>query len=399
MDSVQQPDSGKEPGPGASVPNPSGAGGGTAFEEALRPPRGRQGVLLSWGSLQPQTMTLLLAGLAFVLLTAGMTMLPVPYAVANPGPVSNTLGSHDGTALISISGKEVYPTEGALDLTTVRIYGGPGSDVTPLRMVTSWLDPSRTVVPEEALFPPEQTAAEVSEENRLEMVSSQEAATAAALRTLGYQVTEELKVAGFAADAVSKGALAQGDALLSVNGVKLADADSLRGQLQKVPPGQKAAIEVRRDGKQLTVSVPTAKSSTGTTVLGIFVGVSHQFPFQVKIQIENVGGSSAGMMFALGIIDKLTPGSLTKGATVAGTGTIDDDGEVGPIGFIHQKMVGARASGAKFFLAPSSNCNEVVGNIPDGLSVISVSTLAQARAALEQISAGKGEAGLARCAG
>ena len=91
-----------------------------------------------------------------------------------------------------------------------------------------------------------------------------------------------------------------------------------------------------------------------------------KFPFDVKISLDKVGGPSAGMMFALGIVDTVTPGDLTGGKHVAGTGTITPDGAVGPIGGIGQKMVGARSGGATMFLAPAANCDDVVGHIPDG---------------------------------
>jgi PDZ domain-containing protein len=91
------------------------------------------------------------------------------------------------------------------------------------------------------------------------------------------------------------------------------------------------------------------------------------------------------MMFALGIVDKLTPGEMTGGERIAGTGTVDSDGTVGPIGGIQQKLVGAEGAGADWFLAPAGNCDEVVGHVPDGLRVVRVETLAQARDAVEAI--------------
>ena len=118
------------------------------------------------------------------------------------------------------------------------------------------------------------------------------------------------------------------------------------------------------------------------------MSVTYDFPFEVQIQLDKVGGPSAGMMFALGIIDKLTPGQLQGGENVAGTGTIDQSGAVGPIGGIQQKLHGALESGATWFLAPADNCDEVTGNIPDGLTVFSVSTLDQALTALEGIKTG-----------
>jgi PDZ domain-containing protein len=101
--------------------------------------------------------------------------------------------------------------------------------------------------------------------------------------------------------------------------------------------------------------------------------------------LNNVGGPSAGMMFALGIIDTLTPGELNGGQDVAGTGTITADGTVGPIGGIRQKMWGALDAGADWFLAPESNCDEVVGHIPGRLKVFAVKTLDDSLDVLEAI--------------
>jgi PDZ domain-containing protein len=116
---------------------------------------------------------------------------------------------------------------------------------------------------------------------------------------------------------------------------------------------------------------------------------SFKFPFQVKINIGNVGGPSAGMMFALAIIDKLTPSNLTGGKFIAGTGEIEVDGAVDPIGGIQQKMAAARAAGATVFLAPADNCSDTAGSVPAGLRVVKVSTLRGAIGALKAVKAGK----------
>jgi PDZ domain-containing protein len=117
----------------------------------------------------------------------------------------------------------------------------------------------------------------------------------------------------------------------------------------------------------------------------------------VEIRLDDVGGPSAGMMFALGIVDKLTPGAMTGGEIVAGTGTIDSDGAVGAIGSIRQKLWGADENGAAWFLAPETNCDEVVGNVPDGLEVFAVATLEEAREIVETVGEGGDTSSFARC--
>ena len=145
------------------------------------------------------------------------------------------------------------------------------------------------------------------------------------------------------------------------------------------------------------MQVTPEKASDGSILLGIGAGATYQFPFTVDIQLDNVGGPSAGMMFALGIIDQLTPGELNGGKSVAGTGTISADGTVGAIGGIRQKLFGAVGSGATYFLAPASNCDEVVGHVPAGLRVFAVKTLSDSLTALGDISSGQGLDSLPTC--
>jgi PDZ domain-containing protein len=141
----------------------------------------------------------------------------------------------------------------------------------------------------------------------------------------------------------------------------------------------------------------TPQEVQGTPLLGVGVSVDYEFPFDVTLRLDKVGGPSAGMMFALGIIDKTTPGELNGGETVAGTGTITASGTVGAIGGIRQKLYGARDAGASVFLAPASNCDEVVGHVPSGLDVYAVATLDDAVTALETVADGGDTASLPTC--
>jgi PDZ domain-containing protein len=140
-------------------------------------------------------------------------------------------------------------------------------------------------------------------------------------------------------------------------------------------------------GVEITPELDTT-DGVDTWLIGITLTTEYDFPIDVTIQLDNVGGPSAGMMFALGIVDELTPGEMTGGNDIAGTGTIDAAGTVGPIGGIRQKLYGAVDAGADYFLAPASNCDEVVGHVPDGLQVISTSTLEDSLHALEVIANG-----------
>ena len=132
-------------------------------------------------------------------------------------------------------------------------------------------------------------------------------------------------------------------------------------------------------------------------IVGIYPSNEFDFPFDVDIQLPNVGGPSAGMMFALGIVDELTPGAMTAGTQWAGTGTIAALGDVGPIGGIVQKMHGALDAGASHFLAPVENCGEVAGHVPDGLTVYAVDTLDDAIAAIETVAMNSDTSALPTC--
>lgn len=343
--------------------------------------------------LEVRTVTALVCGLAAIALFSLIGMAPVPYAIMKPGPVRDVLATGDEgeDPPIVIEGRETFETEGTLDLTTVSVFGGPGRDVSLVDVVLSWVDPDDAVLPEEQLFPPDQTQDEVENQNAEEMVSSQENATAAALGELDIPVPTTLTVVGFAEASDAEQQMRDGDVLTAVEGTPVPDLPQLRDRLQDVEAGGPVAITLERDGLPLDVEVTTLEGDDGQTLLGVLIDPTYDFPFDVAISIEDIGGPSAGMIFALGIVDKLTPGPLTAGEVVAGTGTIDSAGDVGPIGGIRQKLVGARDNGAEWFLAPAANCEEVVGHVPDGLTVVRVATLGDAHDAARAI--GEGEAG------
>ncbi|HLP23335.1 MAG TPA: PDZ domain-containing protein, partial [Microbacteriaceae bacterium] len=317
---------------------------------------------------------------------ATFAVAPSPYVIEQPGPVYDTIGSVtvDGSdvALITISGTESYETTGSLDMLTVSIVGNPEQPLSWLEAGWAWFQPHHALLPMDAIFPPGQTAEQQEEENQAQMVNSQQEAVAAALTDLGYTLGERVAVAGLAKDAAATGLLEAGDIIVSANGIAVKTVAELKSQVN-ARSGAAVELRIERDGATRAVSVVPSKASDGSWVLGIGARIDYTFPFEVKIQLDNVGGPSAGMMFALGIIAKLTPGGITGGAHWAGTGTIDAGGAVGPIGGIAQKMAGARAAGADYMLAPLENCDEVTGNIPDGLTVFAVSTLSQARSAVE----------------
>jgi len=147
-------------------------------------------------------------------------------------------------------------------------------------------------------------------------------------------------------------------------------------------------LTLLRRGRTEHVRLATADAQ-GTPEIGVQLMEGFVFPFTVTISIGNIGGPSAGLMFALGIIDKITPDNLTGGRFIAGTGEIEANGTVDPIGGIQQKMVGARAAGATIFLTPAANCPDAAGAVPAGMRLIKVGSLAGAVDALEALKAGK----------
>ena len=328
-----------------------------------------------------------------MLLTAALLVLlllmQVPYAVNSPGPTLDTLGSHDDEALISIDGAETYDSTGELRLTTVSSTGGPGYPSSVLGVLAGWVSGSRLVLPVESVFPQGTTQEQLDEQNEAQMVSSQENAAVAALEELGYTVPVTLTVHDAVEGSGAVGVVEPGDVLVSYEGTELTSYGQLIDLLAGTDPGSTVTLGVQRDGEDLDLEVVTGARDDGDgSQLGVYIDPSFDPPVDVSIRIDQIGGSSAGTMFALGIIDKLTPEDEANGEVIAGTGTMDLNGAVGPIGGIRQKMAGALRDGADWFLAPADNCAEVVDHVPDGLRVVRVETLHEAREAVEAIGAG-----------
>ena len=343
-----------------------------------------------------RALTLAVAGFLVVLLSAVAALLPVPYVALEAGPVTNTLGVVGKTELIRIEGRKTYPDKGNLDLTTVHVVGGPGSRLGLVTALRGWLDDGVAIVPEEQVYPPGETAKQAERESAIEMRDSQENATTAALRELGIPVETRLLVQDVPKGSPSTGKLAVGDELVAVDGERVVGGAQLRERITSHEPGDRVDVTVRRDGREVTETITTIAADDGRALVGITTRDEAEYPFTVNISLKDVGGPSAGLMFALGVVDKLTPGSLTDGAHIAGTGTIDDAGHVGAIGGITQKMLGARRAGATVFLAPPGNCDEASKTVPEGLRLVRATTLKSAVRSLEQLAEGR-TAGLPTC--
>ncbi|WGW10521.1 PDZ domain-containing protein [Saxibacter everestensis] len=338
---------------------------------------------------------LAISGFLTLVLIVTLSMFKIPYVIETPGPTVNTLGTVDGQKLINIAGHQTFPTDGNLDLLTVAVSGGPNSDLGFNNVLGSWFNQKHAVVPAEAVYPAGVSSEDIKEVNTAEMSSSQETAIAAALANLKIAYTTKLTVSGFSPDSPAEGKVAENDVITAAGGKPVTSLTGLQAVVA-ASDGNPVPITVERDGGNQVVNV-TPKKNDGKYQLGVLLTPDYTFPFEVSIKLENIGGPSAGTMFALGIVDTLTPGAMTGGEHIAGTGTIDTDGEVGPIGGIRQKLYGAKSAGAEYFLAPADNCDEVVDHVPEGLQVIRVETLDDARTAVETIGSGGRTGDLPAC--
>jgi len=330
--------------------------------------------------------TTVLATGTVLLLVFGVlgALLPVPYIAQVPGPTYNTLGDIDGRPIITLTGREPNDTSGNLNLTTVGVPQGP---LTLVGAVQGWFDDEVTVVPRESVYPSDQSVEETQEKNRQAFLTSEQAARSAALGELGYP--EKVVVQDLTDGSPSTGQLQAGDAIEAVAGTATPDTNTLSGVLAGIAPGTAVPVSYIRDGVPGTATVTTgAAAEGGGSALGVLVLQTAYAPFDVSIEVDDVGGPSAGLMLTLGIIDLVGDTDLTGGAVVAGTGTIDGDGNVGAIGGIPLKMVSAREIGAELFLVPADNCAEAVQNAQPGLPMAKVATLDDALTALADLRAG-----------
>jgi PDZ domain-containing protein len=328
-----------------------------------------------------------LTAVLLVALVALAWLVPVPYVAMSPGPIENTLGNVDGKPIIKIDGRRTYPTKGQLDLTTVAVTS-PDQKLDVVGVIAGWIDPSVAVVPRDYIYPPDQTPAQVQQQNAEQMETSQQSAIAAAMREVGVKVPAAVQVQAVVEKSPAVGRLKAADIIVAVDGTKTTSAQQVVDLVGKHKPGDRIRLSVRRADKPLDVTITTGRSPDDPN--RAFVGVQpldgFDFPFPVTVNLgQDIGGPSAGTMFALAIVDKLTTDNLTGGKHIAGTGTIEADGKVGPIGGIQQKIAGAKRGGASTFLVPADNCAAAAGAPTDGIRLVRVATLHDAVTALEAL--------------
>jgi len=330
-----------------------------------------------------------------VVLAVAAAFVPMPFLELRPGPTYNVVGTVDGKPLLKIDGATTYPTSGHLDMTTVSERGGPDDGVLTGRVLAGWLDPATRVLPREAFYPDAVSGNDVEQQTAEQFSDSTATAVAAAAHHLDMPVREVTIVAEVVKGAPADGELEPGDEILEVRGQKISEPRDVTAAMTGAKPGDTVRIVVRRGqnpGERKTFDLVTVANpdDPSRAFMGIAAGSTYRTTFQATVTLDGVGGPSAGLFFSLGIVDLLTPGALSGGKYIAGTGTIDADGTVGPIGGIEQKMRGARSAGATLFLVPADNCSEALeSGVPSGLTIAKVSTLDDAVTQIQSYVAGR----------
>lgn len=319
---------------------------------------------------------------ALLALTLGVigSTLPVPFVALGPGPTYDTLGDYEDAPIVTVTDLPTYPTSGHLNMTTVSVT----DQLSLFTALSFWASGDRRLVPREPIFPSDRSTEEVQDENAAQFASSELNAVSAALAELGGPAS--VVVVGVVPGSPAEGLLELQDEIVSVDGVPVDTAESVTELITRSAPGATASLVVRRDGAERTVPVVLGtRPDRPQGFLGITPGLGPVPDADITISLGGIGGPSAGLMFALGVLDKLTPGELTGGRFVAGTGSIGPSGAVSAIDGVPFKMIAARDVGATVFLVPADNCAEAVSSAPDGLTLVRVGTLDDAVQSLDTL--------------
>lgn len=326
-----------------------------------------------------QTWTALVSAIVFVACAAGLALIPTPYITWSPGSTVDVLGSTGGSPSVDITGVKTYDTPGQLDLTTVSVTTADSRLALPEALIAYWA-PNRNTLPRDSVYQPGKSADQVQSEEAQMMQSSQNEAVVAALRAVDQPVTERVQVSAVTINGPSQDKLKPSDFILAVDGTEVSRFDQVGTLVRKHKVGDTIDFSVERAGEKVAVSVVSGASRDDQAVpaVGISVQPGYSYAPQVTFGIDqNIGGPSAGLVFALGIYDRLTVTPLINGRHVAGTGEIDVNGNVSPIGGINQKIAGAEKAGATTFLVPAANCADLDSG-GTSMRLVKVDTLAGA---------------------
>ncbi|MFN8199888.1 MAG: PDZ domain-containing protein [Nakamurella multipartita] len=330
---------------------------------------------MSWFTrLSTRGRTLVVGGATSAVLLTAAVAIPIPYVAISPGVTYNVLGSVGDTQVITFTGDDVpagadaaRSGEGNLNMTTISISDG----ITLFESLGLWASGRFALAPREDYFPPDQTVEQVEAQNAQAFRDSQSAAEIAALRYLDYP--NVVYVGDIAEGSPSSGVLQPQDKIVGLDGTPITDFASLQAALAGTTPGQTVTVTVT--GRSVDRRPLRSNPSVGTQGKGIgAVQSSRRRPSISPSRWERIGGPSAGLMVFTGLIDRLGGQDLTGGNFIAGTGTIDADGNVGPIGGILFKMIAAREVGATVPGA-GRQLREALTQVPDGLQLVKVATL------------------------
>jgi Lon-like protease len=314
-----------------------------------------------------QRVTVVAGVLALIGLVFALNFYQLPVVALSPGPMEDVL------ARLKIEGSAVYGSEGKLYLTSVGIDDN-------VRFYEALLDMANRdvqLVPRDRLYPDGQDSEQIDEENAQLMDRSKETATVVALREVGYDIEPSgVLITQVVSGAPADGKLRPGDEILAADGRAIDSTEELRKVITSHKPGERVDFRVKRDKDERTVSVEVQEVENEPRVGILLRDVFPDLPVKVTIETENnIGGPSAGLMFTLSIIDKLTREDLTGGRRIAGTGEIALDGSVLPVGSVDEKLISAQRLGVTTFLIPADNCAGVRGQVPDGVRLVKVAKL------------------------
>ena len=316
-------------------------------------------------------------GLVAVVLLAA-SWIKLPYYAEGPGPAREVV------PLISVTGRTTYDA-GHLVMTTVS-----ERQLTGILALFAWIDPDQRVVGRDVLYPDGQTVAQEEQRSLSQMDTSKLAATSVVLEGLtdydarsGYPGAQGdgVLIETVFSDCPAEGELFAGDLVDAINDTPTPDVAAASDAIAAVAPGDPLTFHVSAGGEEHDVTV-TRGECLGVVDPVVGITMINDFPFDVQISSGEVGGPSAGLMFGLGLYDLLTPGDLTDERLVAGTGTMDLEGAVGPIGGIGDKIVAARRAGAELFLVPRDNLAEARAADAGDMELIPVGSFSEALGAL-----------------
>ena len=326
------------------------------------------------------------SALVVVVALALALFLRLPYYTISPG------SSRAVESLITVENATTYETDGQVDFLTVSLR-----QATAAELAYAWFDSAIEVKSKDDLFGKKVTESENHAINVRMMSDSKDAATYQALNRLGYTIPSSgtgAVVASVQDPSPAHGVLTAGDVVVAVGGAPITMNDQLVAVIRASAPGTvlPLTVEAIDHSNQRPVSVTVGARPDDATrgYLGITTftrDLNFDFPVTVGINSGQVSGPSAGLAFTLGLLDVLSPGSLTGGAHVAVTGTMDLDGHVGPVGGVHQKVVAARRAGATLMLVPTSELDDA-RRYAETLRIEPADTLDEALAVLTTLGGG-----------